>query len=286
MLPFLVVACAFGPAPGSIALHISVTPSEIDLLPSVARRVVWPLQQCFSSVVVAVDQPGGKTYSNSRNDPPRYITPHNVTVNVHRVQQLMGQTMRLLRTKCKRVELIIDLGGHAPYFTDPPTHPEDEPAFADNPSLPSDMRFFKNTVMYTRALVETTADYIVHADIDTTGLTVPPVATGRSALRAADFVLQAVRKLEKDEKLLFVMPGRHCDKAHTIPYTMSCRLFVSMPARFKTMLPLRYWASHVEDMMRYNMQLHNFTGIMLEGSRPCVASTYLARWLFSNVLYV
>lgn len=285
MLTLLVLACAaFAPVPqGGITLHISVLPSEIHLLRSVSRRIVWPLHQCFSAVVVAIDQPGGKTYSTSRNAPPKYITPHNVSVDKQRIKDNMAQSMRLLTTQCNKPLLILDFGGPTPYFTEPPTNPMDDPAFADNTSLPREQRFFKNTQMYTRALVETSTAYIVHADIDTTGLTLPPVARGRSVLRAPSFVAQAAHELSRDPHLLFVMPGRRCTVTYTLPYPVSCRLFVSMPSRFRTMLPLRYWASHVEDMLRYNMEMHEFTGLMIEASTPCVASTYLARWLFARL---
>ena len=285
MLLLLGLACAaFAPVPhGGITLHISILPSEIHLLRSVSRRIVWPLHQCFSTVVVAIDQPGGKTYSSTRTAPPKYITPQNISVDSRRIKDNMAQSMRLLATQCRKPLLQLDFGGRTPYFTGPPTHPMDDPAFADNASLPREQRFFKNTQMYTRALVETRSAYIVHADIDTTGLTLPPVAHGRSMLRMPNFVRQAVHELVKDPRLLFVMPGRRCKSAYILPYPVSCRLFVSMPARFKTMLPLRYWASHVEDMLRYNMERHRFTGLMIEASTPCVASTYLARWLFGRI---
>ena len=94
---------------GGLALHLSVTPSEIYRLKSVDRRIVWQLTQCFSIVTVVVDPPhGGKTYGKKRTDDPVYLTNLPMMSASSRleimvsVRKAMKPSMNMLRNHCRK----------------------------------------------------------------------------------------------------------------------------------------------------------------------------------------
>lgn len=297
MLSLISVATKFRDVPtGGLTLHVSVVPSELHLLTSVPRRIVWPLQQCYTCFVITVDLPhGGKTYGKTRLSAPVYIPNSNIEtkIDVSKVELMVEKSRLLLNSHCRHpVFVIVDVLNHSHFkniskyydLAGPAYHPNDDPVFVDDVNK-NGIHLFKNTFMYTHTLFSERTKYLVHADIDTTGLRTGPVSAGQSVLQKVDFVASAVYELEKNKRLLFVMPSRSCNNTTTYEIrlsTFSCRLFVSMPTRFKSMAPLQYYASHVEDMIMYNMKTNAYTSVVIEGSLPCVASTYLARLLYSS----
>jgi hypothetical protein len=287
VVTLLVCAARFNPVPeGGVTLHVSTTPDDLYRLPSIDRRIVWPLHQCFTTLLITVDLPhGGKTYGKTRESEPVYLLPAAAVVVQNKLINVES-SVRMLRSHCANsVNFVIEVLNHTLSnadmfnFSGPATHPSTERSFADTKKdLPIESRFFVNTVMYVTTLATTTTKYILHADIDTLGLSIGRPVVGRTTPMSVDFARRAFSELTVRPNLLFVMPSRSCLSAmEAVPSDMSCRLFVSMTARFNRMLPLRYWASHVEDILAENMKLHNLTGLTLKGTFPCVANTFIVR---------
>jgi len=296
-----VVSASYNKVPaGGLTLHISVTPSDMNYLSSAHRRIVWPLQQCFTILWVTIDLPhGGKTYAATRGSDPVYLKMntdvYNTTELKNKATKLVRQSVQMLNAHCfLPVSVVVSVLNHTNItqkklerffnFSSPSTTLQTNTSFADTrPDLPLTNRFFVNTLMYVTTLSLSVTKYMLHADIDTTGLYFGPSFFGHSIVHKINYVTEAVQKLQQNTNLVFALPSRTCSskKSNQYLYTpMSCRLFVSMTTRFKNMLPLRYWASHIEDLIIENMKEHQVESMTLTGTYPCVRSTYLARKLY------
>jgi hypothetical protein len=270
------------PPPGGLTYHVSVVPHEIDWLRSLHRRHVLPLRQCFTTVAIVVDLPhGGKTYG--RRYLPLRPAPAPFRADVRLAIMPM---MEMLRAHCRRrVRLSIAVLNHTtliPWMhrtfnmtgkstVGPGQFGHDDPARA----LPE--RFFMNTVMYVWSMLHCRTRYMLHADVDTIGYRPLHVRSGGAV---PGFVSQSVAALAAPNVLLTMSVA--CDRAAPPDAPgMSCRFFLMDTAKASRLIPLGWWADHVETMLSWNMQRAGLVSHQLK-TKPCPGTTWFTRKVLQN----
>eukprot|EP00035_Acanthoeca_spectabilis_P026530 m.463082 g.463082 ORF g.463082 m.463082 type:complete len:341 (-) comp22908_c0_seq1:185-1207(-) len=287
---------------GGMAFHVSVIPEEIPWLHSIPRRIILPLRQCFSDLVVVVDLPhGGKAYNKSGSDrghsEPVYLpVAHspNILVVKSQARAAIAFAAKLLDAHCPlAVKVRVHVLNHTtliPWihstFKTNQTFTATSPSFADTrPHLPLPQRLFMNTAMYVWSLLHASrAKYLLHTDIDTLGLKNARPFPGTTSPRPT-FFKKAMELLETFPDVMFVNPPTSCamKEPRVVTDRMSCRLFLADTTRFKQLIPLSYWTDHVEEVFNRNLKDHHFrTALRLEGVMPCIGPSWFTRKVLFN----